>query len=247
MPKTIEELATQLIAAHDGGTPIAAVPDALTPKDMASVYRMQDVIIGQLGPVGGWKVTAGGQGEPVCAPIPANRYFPNGARLQSKRHRFVFPEVEVAVKLAHDLPGGANAAAVEAAIASLHAVIEMVASPFVDRDSIDANVRLGDLQSNGAVVVGPALDAAIKATLGSLPVSLLLDGVEAKTGTTGASWSEVVTALGWLASHAAARGMPLKAGQVIITGSRALAPHGTTQTIEGRLGEWGTVTAEMAY
>jgi 2-keto-4-pentenoate hydratase len=244
---TLSDLADRLNAAHDGGSLVDRVPDHLVPPDMAAVYAMQDLLIGRLGPVGGWKVMAGGEGEPTCSPIPANRYFDNGASLDSTRHRFIFPEVEIAVKLGRDLGPDADAAATEAAIASLHPALEMVASPFTDRDAIHANVKLGDLQSNGAVVVGPALDPAIKAALSTLPVTLLLDGVEAKATQTGASWDAIVRALTWLATHAAARGLPLQQGQVIITGSRALAPHGTTRHIEGRMGDWGSVTAEMSY
>ena len=244
---TMEELVTQLIAAHDGGARISAVAESLTPADMAGVYAMQDLIIARLGPVGGWKVMAGGQGEPICAPIPANRYFANGAALDSTRHGFIFPEVEVAVTLGQDLPAGSDATAVEAAIASLHPALEMVASPFVDRDAIAHNVKLGDLQSNGAVVLGPVLDGAIRSELSTLPVTLLFDGVESTAGASGANWSDILAALGWLASHAAARGLPLTAGQVIITGSRALGPHGAAQSIEGRMGAWGSVTAAMRY
>jgi len=243
----MDDLAAQLIAAHDGGTRIASVPDSLTPADMQAVYRMQDLIISRLGPVGGWKVLAGGEGDPICAPIPASRYFANGAGLNSTKHGFIFPEVEVGVKLGHDLPAGSDAATVEAAIASLHPALEMVANPFVDRDAIANNVKLGDLQSNGAVVVGPALDDAVKSNLTTLPVSLLFDGIEAKASASGASWSDILAAIGWLANHAAARGLPLTAGQVLITGSRALVPHGTAQSIEGRMGHWGSVTAVMHY
>ena len=211
---TMEELVTQLIAAHDGGARISAVAESLTPADMAGVYAMQDLIIARLGP---------GQGEPICAPIPANRYFANGAALDSTRHGFIFPEVEVAVTLGQDLPAGSDAAAVEAAIASLHPALEMVASPFVDRDAIAHNVKLGDLQSNGAVVLGPVLDGAIRSELSTLPVTLLFDGVESTAGASGANWSDILAALGWLASHAAA------------------------QSIEGRMGAWGSVTAAMRY
>ncbi|MCS6758844.1 MAG: hypothetical protein MO852_07270 [Candidatus Devosia euplotis] len=111
MLEKIDDLAAQLIAAHDGGALIANVPANLTPTDMAGVYGLQDLILDRLGPVGGWKVMAGGQGEPTCVPIPANRYFDNGARLKSSRHRFVLPEVEVAVRLGCDLPAGADASA----------------------------------------------------------------------------------------------------------------------------------------
>lgn len=247
MAETLNAFAARLIAGHDGGALIDSVPKHLIPADMAGVYALQDAIISQLGPVGGWKILAGGTGDFTCSPIPANRYFDNDASIGSARHRFVLAEVEFAVKLGSDLPANANAATVEAAIASVHPILEMVGSPFVDRDGIANNAKLGDLQSNGAVVVGPALDPSIKDGLTTLAVSLMLDGAEAKASASGASWAAVVEALCWLSSHAAARGLSLSAGNVIITGARVVAPHGTAGTVEGRLGKWGAVTAHLTY
>src|SRR5690606_35027465 len=133
----------------------------------------------------------------------------------------------------------------EAAIASVHPVLEMIANPFVDRDATPRNIQLGDLQSTGAIVVGPALDHSIVEGLDTLAVGLLLDGNEVKTTDKGAGWAAVVAALEWLAPHAQGRGMPLKAGQVIITGSRVLAPLDAATTIIGTLGQAGRVSARV--
>jgi len=126
-------------------------------------------------------------------------------------------------------------------------VLEMVGSPFVDRDAIDANAKIGDLQSNGAVIVGPAIDPAIKPSLSTLKARLRLDGSEVKSTDSGASWDAIVEAVRWLADHAASRGLPLTAGQVIITGARVVAPHSPAGLIEGDMGSWGKVTARMTY
>lgn len=247
MAETLGDFAARLIAAHDGGPAIDSVPAHLVPADMAGVYALQDEIISRIGPVGGWKILAGGQGDPTCSPIPANRWFANEASISSARHRFVLAEVEIAVKLGADLAGNADAAAAEAAIASIHPIIEMVGSPFVDRDAVDANAKLGDLQSNGAVIVGPALDEAVKAELTTLPVRLLLDSVEAKATEAGANWAAIVEAVRWLAGHAASRGLPLTAGNVIITGARVVAPHAPATLVEGDMGKWGKVSARLSY
>lgn len=245
--ETIDDLATALIGARTGGPVIDTVPDHLVPADLDAVARLQDLIIEKIGPVGGWKVMAGGEGEPACAPIPANRYFADGETISSTLHRFVLAEVEVAVKLGKDLAGGADLATVEAAIESLHPALEMIASPFANRDAMAHFTKLGDLQSNGAVIVGPALDEAVKDELSKLPAALLLDGATVKTGDSGASWTAVLEAVQWLAGHAAARGMPLAKGQVIITGSRVLAPQLTAKSLEGQLGNWGSVTVSLSY
>lgn len=247
MTQALADFATRLIAGHDGGQLIESVPPHLIPADMTEVYALQDEIIRQVGPVGGWKILAGGQGEPTCSPIPADRYYADGDTIGASRHRFVLAEVEIAVRLGANLPPDATAEAVEAATASLHPVLEMVGSPFVDRNTIAANAKLGDLQSNGAVIVGPALDTAIRDELIRLPVSLCLDGGVAKAADTGASWAAIVEAIRWLAAHAASRGLPLKAGDIIITGARVVAPHGPAALIEGDLGKWGKVSARMMY
>lgn len=247
MTASQETLVKALIAAHDGGPLVGPVDAADVPADMAGVYDMQNRIIGGIGPVGGWKIVAGGQGEPLCSPIPANRFFANGATLDAKTHRHFIAEVEVAVLLGADLFGKPNQFEVEAAIASIHPVLEMVANPFTDREATPRNLQLGDLQSNGAVVVGPAIANEVREALPTLPVSLSFDGKTVKDVATGASWSDIVAALVWLAPHAESRGFPLKAGQTVITGARIAVPLDNADHVDGKLGDWGKVSARCTY
>lgn len=247
MTESQETLARALIAAHDGGAPVGPVDAADIPADMPAVYALQDRIIAAIGPVGGWKIMAGAQGEPLCSPIPANRFFADGAALDATTHRFIIAEVEVAVLLGADLFGKPNRFEVEDAVASVNPVLEMVGNPFVDREATPRNLQLGDLQSNGAVVVGPAVSNDIKAALPSLAVTLAYDGKVVKEVATGASWEDIVAALVWLAPHAESRGFPLKAGQTIITGARIAVPLGTAELVEGKLGAWGKVSARCTY
>lgn len=245
MTEDINGLIEHLVAGHDGGPLIETVPESLVPADLDAVYSMQDKIIQKLGNIGGWKVMAGGTGEPICAPIPASRYYENGATLRAHHHKLVLTEIEVAVRLGRDLDGNADADTVDAAIGALLPAIEMVGSPFVDRDIIPANLKLADLQSNGAVVVGPDFSDEIKGELSSLAITLELDGVETANARSGASYEAIVEAIRWLASHAASRGMPLRSGQVIITGSRILHAQGSSRQISGNVGKWGVVTAHL--
>ncbi|MHA6300066.1 fumarylacetoacetate hydrolase family protein [Devosia sp. CAU 1758] len=242
MTNAFADLAARLIAAHDGGEIVETVAEAQVPADLDAVYALQDEIIRQIGAVGGWKVAAGLGDPPLCSPIPANRYFAAADLLNGKHHRLILAEIEIAVRLGTDLPAGASTEMVEAAIASLHPAIEMVGNPFADRDAMPRNLQLGDLQSNGAVVVGTALDRAIIGSLETLRVTLELDGKPAHAVEKGASWEDILKAICWLSGHAAGRGMPLKVGQVIITGARALAPLNDASMVEGILGDWSRVT-----
>lgn len=245
MPETTDDLVDRLIAGHVGGPLMAEFPDHLVPADLAAVYALQDRIISKLGAIGGWKVMAGGEGDPLCAPIPAARYVDSGATLRNGHHNLVLTEIEVGVRLGRDLPAGADQQTVEAAIAALLPAIEMVGSPFVDRDVIPFNGKLADLQSNGAVVMGSDFPPDIRTQLSNLAVTLELDGTSVKQAETGASFDAIVHAVQWLASHAAARGLPLQAGQVIITGSRILHAHGDATTITGNFGGWGQVRLRL--
>lgn len=242
MTSAHDDLARRLVAAHDGGALIGSVAPELVPASLAEVYALQDRVIAHAGPVGGWKIMAGGEGEPLCAPIPANRLHEDGAEIAVAHHRIFLAEVEFAVKLGADLAPGAP---VETAIASVHPALELIANPFIDRDASARNLQLADLQSNGAVVVGPALDHAITDRLETLHVGLDLDGQTVKTIETGASWSAVIAALAWLAPHAAARGLPLRAGQVVITGARVLADLNGATAATGTLGATGRVSARF--
>lgn len=242
MSETIDGLIDRLIAGHDGGPLVDSVPESLVPADLASTYAMQDKMIARLGPIGGWKVMAGGQGEPLCAPIPASRYFDDGATVRAAHHNLVLTEIEIAVWLGHALAADADAATVDAAIAAVLPAIEMVGSPFVDRNQIAFNAKLADLQSNGAVVVGKDFDPRIRDQLPKLGVTLELDGQNVATADKGASYQDIVEAVRWLSGHAAARGIPLQAGQVIITGSRILHAQGKARSVVARMADWGSVT-----
>jgi 2-keto-4-pentenoate hydratase len=240
--KTIADLASALIAAHSGGPQVDTVPETVLPADLDAVYALQDRIIETIGAVGGWKVAAGLGDPPLCSPIPANRFYAAADLIDGKQQRIFLAEIEVAVLLGADLKAGSTVDAVEAAIASVHPAIELIGNPFVDRDATPRNLQLGDLQSNGAVVVGKALDRDITGSLDTLEVTLELDGKPAHSVDKGASWDDILSATAWLAGHAESRGLPLKSGQVIITGARALLKIEKATMVEGILGDWGRVT-----
>jgi len=242
-----DTLIRAIIAAHDGGPLVDGIAEADVPVDLDATYAMQDRIMAGIGPSGGWKILAGAAGDPICSPIPANRYFDNGATINAAHHRFIITEVEVAVKLGADLTGTPTESEAEAAIASVHPVLEMVGNPFVNRDATPRNVQLGDLQSNGAVIVGPAVDKSMREALPTLPVTLTYGETVIKQVESGASWSAIIAALVWLAPRAEKRGHPLKAGQIVITGSRIAVPLDRAEDVTATLGDWGQVSARFTY
>lgn len=214
--------ARRLIAAHKGA---ASVPSAaVQPPGAAHAYAVQDATIAGLGPVGGWKVGAKGPAlEPGCAPLPASGIFDTGSVLLGPPWRMRGIEVEIAVRLRKDLvpsSGEPGASAVRDAVGALLPVIEVVETRLADwRDSAPL-AQMADLQSHGALIVGAASQMSPgDLDLRNLEAYLAFDG-QPVASTRGANPAgDVWRLLGWLAWHCAQRGQPLRAGQIITTGS----------------------------
>jgi 2-keto-4-pentenoate hydratase len=225
-------VARRLIRAHKAAM---AVPHAqVLAPDSAAAYAVQDAMMRGLGLVGGWKVGAKGlSAEPACAPLPATGVFATGATLVGPRWRMRGIEVEVAVRLRRDLvpaSGTPDPAVFHEAFDAVLPVIEVVETRLADWHDSAALAQLADLQSHGALVVGaPAPLDPGELNLRTLEAYLAFDGQPVASTRGGNPALDIWRLLGWLARHCAQRGRPLRAGDVITTGSctgMLFAPEG---------------------
>lgn len=243
MPETfsteiLRAAAQALFEARRSASPVSAVPAEWVPQTLSQAYRLQDAVMGLEGAAGGWKVLAGGPGEPMCAPIPKSRYHANGATLDGAALMIALTEVEVAVKLGQTLaPKGSDYSAqdVAEAIVSVHPALEMCASSFAAAVAAPHLLKMGDLQSNAAVIVGAPLAAPAALDYASLAIALRHDGAVVAETQEGASWEQILAAVAWLANHVISRGLTLNAGDVIITGARVKHDAMSPLRIEARL------------
>jgi 2-keto-4-pentenoate hydratase len=241
----VEQLATKLIAARRSGNRIAALAAEEVPASAAEGYALQDAILRQLDiPIGGWKVgAASATAEPQAGPILADGLKPSPARFALLPNALRTVEAELAFTLGRDLPTRSLAYSedeVWQAMASLHVGIEVLESSFVDRRKIAEAAVLGDLLNNGAYCYGAGVTDWRALDLATPEASLWINGKEARRAGTGTPGGHPKRLLGWLANHAAARGLPLKAGMVITTGSHTGmldAPPGAT--VEARFEKLG--------
>ena len=212
-----------LLEARRDRTPIVALPEGARPGSVAESYAVQDGVTQALGPVGAWKIGAKSPADnPRSAPIQQADVLADGTRVPRDRFNIVIVEAEVAFRFGRDLPAeGApyEDAAILAAIESAHPAIEIVDSRFADIDGLDPFSKLADFQLNGALVVGPALQDWQGLDLKAITASVTIDGktVIEKTGGNPAGdprWLAL-----WAANNLIARGQPIRAGQVVTTGS----------------------------
>lgn len=229
-PSTTAQL---LLAARRGHTQLSS-RDVL-PASAADAYQVQDLTVAELGPIGGWKVGAkNATSEPTCAPLPLAGVLPSGCSLTGQPWQLRGIEVEAALRLGRDLdPQGQLLLPEELApfFDAVLPVIEVVETRLLDRASCDPLSQLADLQSHGALVLGPAspMPAALL-DLSTLQAHLWFDGQRTASTLGGNPATDLWRLIAWLALHCAQRGQPLRAGQIITTGSCTgllSAPDGT--------------------
>ncbi len=213
-----------LLEARRERQPLPALPRDLTPASAAEAYAIHDVLLGELGPRGGWKVGAASSDvEPVCAPLPASGVVRSPHAFAPGSFHLNGLEAELAFTLARNLPPRAapySEADVVAALASVHPAIEVVDSRYADVRAVDAWSALADFGSHGALVVGPAANRPdLRVDQMQQRAVLEVNGTVMVDQVGGNSAGDVFRLLVWLANHGAARVGGLRAGEVVTTGS----------------------------
>jgi 2-keto-4-pentenoate hydratase len=215
--------ARTLIAARETGKPIDALAAAARPQSPADAYTIQDLSMHALGAIGGWKVGARSpDAEPACSPLPASLVLPSPQSFVPMRFPLHLVEAEIAFTLGRDLPPRAQPYTIDdlaAAVASVHAAIEILASRYIDFRAQDPLSQLADFQNNGALVVGPGRTTDTRVDQKTAAVELDVGGAPVLQVTGGNTAGDVFRLLAWLANHAAARCGGLRKGQVVTTGS----------------------------
>lgn len=222
--RKIEAAAQLLLAARNHAITLARLPDEYIPLDQQEAYAIQDAVAAALGPVGGWKVGAGSlTASPTCAPMPAQHIFAAPYHffdLLMTGSRGV--EVEIALRMKHDLPPRATpyeCAEVVAAVATVHPAIELVSSRYTDYPAANPLAGLADALSNCAFIYGPG-----RSDLGQIDQSvqhaeLFFNGMEVASTVGGNPAVDIWPLVTWLANHLGRRCGGLKAGQFVTTGS----------------------------
>ncbi|MBU0724906.1 MAG: 2-keto-4-pentenoate hydratase [Alphaproteobacteria bacterium] len=219
----VSAAAARLLEARRTRQRLTALSESERPGSVAEAYAVQDAVAQALGPVGAWKIGAKSPTDtPLSASIQQADVIDSGASLPRDRFNIVIIEAEVAFRFGRDLPANGapyDDATILAAIESAHPAIEIVDTRFAEIDGLDAFSKLADFQMNGALVVGPALRDWQALDLKGITASVTIDGFEVieKTGANPAGdprWLAL-----WAANNLIARGQPIRAGQVVTTGS----------------------------
>ena len=245
----IEAAAHTLADARSSGR-IGGLAGGEMPRTEDEAYAIQTRTLALLGEgVAGWKVgPMPAQGAPRCAPIPASGLFVSGACLPDS---YAAPEVEaeLALTLGEDLPGSpATVDEALSAIAGARLAIEVLAARFLDRPAAPPLATLADMQCTGGIALGALHEDWRLLEFADLrPRAVFSDGRGLDAEGPQPGTAQILASLIWLAGHAAARGLPLRKGQTIITGARVgPVPLAATTGVEVSLAGFGPVSLHRA-
>lgn len=223
-PDRLHEATRLLLQARSSGQPLAELPEHCRPTTFEQAYAIQDLLLRQLGPVGGWKVGAKSpEAEPTCAPMPRGGISAGPTILDARRFRMRGVEIEAGVVLKHDLPPRSQAYTLEEVLQAIDYVcvaVEIVESRFQNHEHMGRLSTLADLASHGAAIYLPVgVDPKPTARWQTPHARLALDSGAKLAATSQNPAGELTRLLVWLANHASQRNIGLLQGQLIITGS----------------------------
>lgn len=191
----------------------------VTPPDIAAAYAVQTQVMRQLGGAVSWKMALLGGHDLQTAAMPAHEVTSSGATLLSLPDDAAI-EVETALILGAALPPGCTPGEALDAVAEVRLAFELVGSRYRDRTAVPPLEAMADSFSSAAIVLGDVIPDWRVALDQPLGLTLVLDGQTVPAPEQTPTLTATAEFLAWLATHAAARNLPLTAGTVIITGAR---------------------------
>lgn len=226
---SIERVARQLSDAAARFQPIDGLDPA--PSDLAAGYRIQaagHALHGEA--LSAWKAGCTSSAAqhflkittPVSGRYRATQILESPASVSMAQ--FATPprlEVEVGFCLLVDIDAAPDDPMELAEAVDAFAAIEVVAGRLASFPLLAAPDLVADNVVGGRMIVGPSLDldtSAIRA-LDAMAVSLDIDGAEVASGTGADALGHPLHVLAWLAGHAAGFDTPLRAGDLVITGT----------------------------
>jgi 2-keto-4-pentenoate hydratase len=243
----VNTLARQLLDLRRGKK-FSSEDTLIAPLNETEAYHVQDIVARDLGPICGWKVGASSSSAtPAAAPLHAASIFTEGDTLPASTCRFLGVEVELAFRLGSTLNDSSRIytrADILDAVASVHTALEILDTRFAEPNSQHPLLHFADQQNHGALIVGPALPDWRSHTFEQADIRLTIDGKTAFNSVITPPPGDVLRLLVWLANHACQRGIPLKDGDIVTTGSLSgtiYVPHGTS--VLGEIADIGRIAA----
>ena len=241
-------IAAEFVRARLAAAALESYPGPI-PPDRLSAYDCQEAALA-LWPdeVAGWKIGRPAPGQEngfgdtrIAGPIfrRAVRRSDGVVDAPFIANGFAAVEAEYVLRMGRDAPAGKTDWTAEDAVAlvdAMHIGAELAGSPFPGINALGPCVTVSDFGNNAGLILGPEIADWRTRALDGLACETFIDGASVGRGDAASVLGGPLGALAFLLGHCAARGRPLKAGQLVSTGA-------ATGVHEIRIGE----TARMDF
>lgn len=235
-PTWAEQAAAELLRQHRQGERFAALTVPAPLIDVSSAYAVQEALVrskcAELGShSAGYKIAlttpamqamVGFEGS-ISGQLLACQIQPSGAKLQAAHYGRLALEFEIAFVMKDDLPARAQPWGQDIAehIAQALPALELIDDRRADYTTLrqDILTLAADNAWNAGLVVGEPIEGIELSRLDQICGVACIDGVEVGRGKGSDVLGHPLTALAWLADHLAARGLRLRRGDIVTTGS----------------------------
>lgn len=195
-----------------------------TPADASAAYAIQHEILSLNGAgIGGWKIGAKSADGPIQgAPLPDVDLHADGARLSRASFAPLGLELEIAFRFNRSFEPSARPYSedeVKAAIGSIGATIEIVASRYAAWPKVDKLAQLADLQNHGALIVGEFTPYRDDFPFVAPSLRFSFDGHDVVEATPANPAGDPRRLLSWLVNHATSRGIAVTPETIVTAGS----------------------------
>lgn len=249
----MSETATLLAAAYTGGpivgtleTPVESIDDG---------YDIQAVVAEKIGkPIVGWKLAqttapaqaAFGLAEATVSPLLEGMVVPSDTVFGAGRFHKPEIEAEIVIELASALPGPSTREEVEKAAAGVRIAIEVADTRYADKPSQGVPGVIADMNSCGALVVGPLMPLEkLDALRNAEPSATLGDGTVVP-GVPAEARPDPLAVVAFLTEFIGRKGLSLPAGTIITTGTHNPPTPSGPGRIAATFKDVGEVTARLA-
>lgn len=229
--------ATELLRQHASRATFRALGGAFAPADTEAAYRIQDSFIAQLlqqrqGSLAGYKIAITtpamrdmvGFQDSVSGRLFSDQLYRSGDTIRARDYVRLIVEFEIAFELARDLPASESpwtGASILEHVKCAYPALEIADDRLADYPSLKQSVLtlIADNAWNQGLVLGEPVTGLDAASLQALEGIAFIDESEVGRGTGRDVLGHPLDALAWLANHLVTRGLPVRAGDIVTTGS----------------------------
>lgn len=236
-PDPARAAATELVRQHARRESFSPLAGELAPENAKAAYRTQDAYVEQLREqrrtsLAGYKIAITtpamrdlvGFQDSVAGRLLSDQMHRSGATIHASDYVRLIVEFEIAFEMTRDLPPTDRpwtGATILEHVACAYPALEIADDRQADYPSLKEAVLtlIADNAWNQGLVLGAPVKDLDAASLQALEGIAFIDGREVGRGTGRDVLGHPLDALAWLANHLVARGLPMKAGDIVTTGS----------------------------